>query len=167
MICIFILSSKCHCLLWCNLSHILQIFFISNHINNYIFGKLLNLLYPSFNIFKCLGLSNIKNNYRTNSIFIICFSNSSKSLLSSCIPNLAFNFFLIYIISFSWKLNSNCRFVLFNKLFSYKLTNNITLANLCISNHYNLKQMIYLFLHYEDMYNYIKFNRTKTTYIFY
>ena len=67
------------------------------------------------NIIKSFGICNIISYNNSIGSFIIAGGNSLKSFLSSCIPNLQFNLFVLNCYSFETKVHSDCRRIILIK----------------------------------------------------
>ena len=87
-----------------NLTTVLQITLISNQENNHILliSPLPNLLYPFINIIITNSTRQVKYHHYSNCSSIICFSQTSISFLSSCVPDLGFHSVVFYCYYF-WR----------------------------------------------------------------
>ncbi len=121
----------------------------------------LNLRYPSLNILKWMSIYYWISKYNSCSTFIISLCNIFESLLTSCVPNLHFVFFIMVSDCFNFKINSySCDIWLFVMILA-KSSNKISFSNTTISNNNNFDHLIkFLFLcfHWNYIYYVIIFN---------
>lgn len=91
---------------------------VSNQHHTRVLGSIfLNLLHPIFDIVKALSIIysiSHDDTHRTlnkNHTFVICRCDCFKTVLSCCVPNLHFDFFIV---------NLNCLYFEVNAFFTYK-----------------------------------------------
>ena len=110
-------------------------YFLSNLIftnqnGNYIFcWILLQLFEPLGYVLKSWSACQVKYNESSRRAFVICVSDSSKPLLTSCVPNLYFYFVIFESYCFCSKLNTNRRFGFDAELIFLESRQQICLSN--------------------------------------